>query len=328
MSEAIVPAAQPQALEPAAARATVEMGRDGAIIKVGFDTERGFEALQRVGKAFAASTLVPDSYKGNLANCIIAVEMSSRMGASPLMVMQNLYLVQGRPSWSSQFLIAAFNNCGKFSAIKYRWTGKPGTKDWGCQAWAKERETGELVEGPLVTISMAEAEGWISKKGSKWQTMPQLMLTYRAATFLVRTTAPELTMGLKSAEESFDGSAVEEWEAALPAPEPTKGAEGLRAAAARAKAAASKPAPEPAVAPEQAPAAQAAPAAELAEKVEEVPVQQEMLDLLKVVKTPESLGHWFTRLRQLKLDKLITEEDLVYLRTEGEKVEKAILAKS
>ena len=326
MSEAIVQSNVPQqSLDPVAARATVEMNRDGAIIRVGFDTERGFEALQRVGKAFAASTLVPDSYKGNLANCIIAVEMASRMGASPLMVMQNLYLVQGRPSWSSQFLIAAFNNCGKFSAIKYRWTGKPGTKDWGCQAWAKERETGELVEGPLVTISMAESEGWISKKGSKWQTMPQLMLTYRAATFLVRTTAPELTMGLKSAEESLDGSAVEEWENALPPPEPTKGAEGLRAAAARAsKAVDKKPTAAPPVAPAQAEPAHTT----TREPVEEVPVQQEMLDLLKVITKPEAIGHWFGRLRQLKLDKLITEEDLVYLRTEGEKLEKVILAKS
>jgi hypothetical protein len=221
---------------PPAGSATVEIApRTGEIIKVGFDTLQGFEALQRVGKAFAASSLVPEAYRGvnNLANCVIAVEMASRIGASPLMVMQNLYIVHGRPAWSAQFLISAFNSCGRFAAIRYRFTGEKGKETWGCSAYTKELASGDEIVGPEVTIGIAKAEGWAQKNGSKWQTIPQLMLTYRAATFLIRTTAPELTMGLKSADEMEDigPSAAEEFQSpppALPIPEesstPTAGA--------------------------------------------------------------------------------------------------------
>ena len=37
---------------------------------------------------------------------LIAQNMARRMGADLLMVMQNLYVVHGRPGWSAQFLIA------------------------------------------------------------------------------------------------------------------------------------------------------------------------------------------------------------------------------
>jgi hypothetical protein len=133
---------------------------------------------------------------------LIAQNMASRMGADPLMVMQNLYIVHGKPGWSAQFLIACFNSCGRFSSIKYRFGGEG--DDYGCVAYAKELATGEEVSGVRVTIGMAKAEGWSTKAGSKWKTMPELMLRYRAATFLVRCTAPEIGLGLMTSEELAD----------------------------------------------------------------------------------------------------------------------------
>jgi hypothetical protein len=174
------------------------------VVKMGFDSLQGFELMQRAAKAFAASTLVPQQYQGNLPNCIIALEMASRMGASPLMVAQNLYIVHGRPGWSSQFLIASFNQCGRFSAIRYEWSGDKGKDSWGCKAWAVELSTKDKIEGPTVTMRQAKDEGWYDKKGSKWQTLPELMLMYRAAGFMVRTHAPEIAMGLQTSEEIHD----------------------------------------------------------------------------------------------------------------------------
>ena len=51
---------------------------------------------------------------------------------------------------------------------------------------------------------MAKAEGWLTKTGSKWQTMPELMLKYRAAAFFGRLYAPEVLMGMQTAEEVID----------------------------------------------------------------------------------------------------------------------------
>lgn len=163
-------------------------------------SESAWKLANRQAQALASSTLVPEMYRGNVANCLIALEMANRMGASPLLTMQNLYVVHGNPSWSAKFLIATFNQNGKFSALRYEWNDA----HTECRAYAIEKSTGERLDGPLVSIEMAKAEGWSTKNGSKWKSMPELMLMYRAATFFVRTYAPELSMGLHTVDEVED----------------------------------------------------------------------------------------------------------------------------
>lgn len=180
-------------------------------VSVGFDTLKGFEAMQRMANLFSASSIVPEVYRSkgekdytSRGNCVIALDMALRMGANPLMVMQNLYVVHGRPAWSAQFLIATLNQSGKFSALRYEFQGKEGQDEWGCRAVATELATKERLVGPLITIGLAKKEGWYGKNGSKWQTMPELMLRYRAAAWFVRAYAPEIAMGLQTVEEARD----------------------------------------------------------------------------------------------------------------------------
>jgi len=160
-----------------------------------FASGQAFELAQRMAKALASSDLVPQQYRGNVSNTLLALEIAQRIGASPLMVMQNLNIIHGRPSWSSQFIIAALNSCGRFSPLRFRLEGDT------CTAYAIEKATGEVLEGPPVSLAMAKAEGWSTKSGSKWQTMPELMLRYRAAAFFGRLYAPDVLMGVYSADE-------------------------------------------------------------------------------------------------------------------------------
>ncbi len=166
--------------------------------------EKMFELAQRKAKVYSESSLVPKEYQKNVGNVLIAQNMASRMGADVLMVMQNLYLVHGRPGWSAQFLIGTFNSCGRFSAIRYRFSGKVDTDDWGCTAYCVELGTQEELTGTRVTVGIAKKEGWFAKAGSKWQTIPEQMLRYRAATFLIRTIAPEIGLGLHTVDELED----------------------------------------------------------------------------------------------------------------------------
>lgn len=169
-----------------------------------FGSIQGFESGQRIAKMFASSNLVPDTFKGDVGGCLIALEMAQRMNANVLQVMQSLYIVHGRPTLSSAFLIASFNQTGRFTAIKYEFEGEEGKDDWGCRAVTTDKVTGEEIKSVKVTIKMAKEEGWYGKKGSKWVTMPELMLRYRAATFLIRTTAPEIALGFQTTEEWRD----------------------------------------------------------------------------------------------------------------------------
>lgn len=183
-----------------------EVTRNDAMVAPGFDSLNSFELIQSVAKVFCNSTIAPETFRGekNFGNCVIAVEMAKRMNVSPLLLMQNMYIVHGNPAFSSKFLISTFNMCGRYSSIKYRETGKRGTPTWGCVAYTTEKATGEIVEGPEVTIAMANAEGWSAKSGSKWKTMPEQMLRYRAAAFMIRTVAPELSMGYLTVDEVHD----------------------------------------------------------------------------------------------------------------------------
>lgn len=164
----------------------------------------------RAAKYLAASDLVPEqTYRDKPQNCLIALDISNRLGMSPLIVMQQLYIVKGKPSWSGQFCVAAINGCGKFTPLEYVWTEENGG---GCAARATRIATGQVCQSSYVTMKMATDEGWLQKNGSKWKSMPQQMMMYRAAAFFARTFCPELLLGLQTVEEVRDTYGVDDIE--------------------------------------------------------------------------------------------------------------------
>ena len=185
--------------------ALVALGKPGPGVS-SFSSLDHFEAAQRMGRLLAASSLVPTAYQGpeGVANCVLAMELASRINASVFMVMQNLNVINGKPGWSSTFLIATVNTCGRFTPLGYRFLGKKGTDSWGCEAHAMAIHTGDELVGEAVTVQMAKDEGWYGKKGSKWPNLTGQMLRYRAAAFWTRVYAPELALGMQTSEEIYD----------------------------------------------------------------------------------------------------------------------------
>lgn len=215
-------------------------------IHPGFNSLQSFELLQRVAKLLSSSTLVPAQYRAQreikdfgkvvgyeenpsaIPNCVVALNMAQRLGADVLMVCQNLYIVEGRPAWSAQFVAASINASGRFTPLSFELSEPGQTEDvtynavaWvngkketqtktvrvthrTCYAWALDKATGDKITGPIVSIQMAIDEGWLTKNGSKWQTMPEVMLHYRATSFFGKLHAPDLLMGLQTAEELQD----------------------------------------------------------------------------------------------------------------------------
>ncbi len=161
-----------------------------------YSSIQSFESAQRIAASLADSALVPNAYRGQqgLPNCIVAIEIANRMGMSPFQVMQNLNVIHGRPSWSSQFIIGLIQGCGRFEGFTYKETAD------SCQCFAALKTTGEQVSGPKITLDMAKREGWT--KNTKWSTMPQTMLRYRAASAFGRFHIPDLILGIQSVEEN------------------------------------------------------------------------------------------------------------------------------
>lgn len=173
------------------------------LVKEGvFSSIQNFKEIYDIGKMFASSTLVPQAYQGKPMDCTIAVDMANRMGVSPMMVMQNLYVVKGKPSWSGQACMSLINGSGKFNHIHHVYTGERNTDSRGCYVEAVRIEDGETVKGVEVTMEMAKTEGWTSNK--KWQSMPELMLAYRASAYFARVHIPNALMGVSVEGEAED----------------------------------------------------------------------------------------------------------------------------
>ena len=164
----------------------------------------------RMAKLLAASALVPDAYRNSPENCVVAIDIANRIGLSPMMVMQNLYVVKGKPSWSGSFCAAAINGSGRFSPLEYVFVGEDGKPSWGCYATAVRLSTGKRCNSDIVTMQMANAEGWLSKPGSKWKTMPRQMMMYRAAAFFARAHCSDILLGYRTMEEIQDMHGYEE----------------------------------------------------------------------------------------------------------------------
>ena len=165
-----------------------------------YKNENSFALNQRYAKSLCNSTLVPAHYQGQagLSNCLIALEMANRMNTSPLIVMQNLNIIKGKPAWSSQFIIAMIQT--RFDDFDYEMSGKGDSLSCKCSAVRKKDK--KKVYGSVVSLEMAKAEGWTSNK--KWRTMPDHMLRFRAATFFGRQHVADLLLGVQTEEEVVD----------------------------------------------------------------------------------------------------------------------------
>lgn len=171
----------------------------------------------RMARMLAGSALVPqDTYRNSPENCVVAIDIANRMGISPLMVMQNLYVVKGKPSWSGSFCAAAINGSGRFTPLEFIFVGERDKPSWGCYASAVRVANGVRCYSETITIDMAQKEGWYSKKDkygketSKWQSMPMQMMMYRAAAFFARAHCSDILLGLPTYEEVQDVKGYEE----------------------------------------------------------------------------------------------------------------------
>lgn len=188
---------------PDTSTALCAAGSHGASLSMWSDT-KAMNAAWRTAKMLATCDLLPQAYQGRPENILIALDAAVRLNMSPMLVAQNLYVVQGKPAWSGSFCAAAINGSGKFTPLEYIFVGQEGEPSFGCMARATRLSTGAVCTGDTITLQMAKDEGWLDKKGSKWKTMPRQMMMYRAASFFARAFCPEVLLGFQTAEEVQD----------------------------------------------------------------------------------------------------------------------------
>ena len=164
-----------------------------------------YNQYMKMAECLSKTELLPAQYRGKPADCLIIIDVARQIGASPLFVAQNMYIIKGSPSWSAQYSASVIKT--NFTNVKLELQGE-GLKR-GCRIIATDKN-GNLCEGTRVTIEMAKQEGWFSKTGSKWQTMPDQMLIYRAYSFFARAYCPDKLLGIHDEFENMDISKIEQ----------------------------------------------------------------------------------------------------------------------
>lgn len=158
-----------------------------------------FNHIWRVAKAFSASKMVPTHFQNRPEDCMVALMMAQQLEVNPLLALQNLQVVNGRAGFSASFAIGLANQRGPFAG-PITWTSKGSGDDLEVTAHAIVKLTGEQVS-VSTSIALAKAEGWVNRAGSKYRSMPEQMLRYRAATWLIRLHCPEVLLGLHTDDE-------------------------------------------------------------------------------------------------------------------------------
>lgn len=173
----------------------------GETAALGFLTDpAAFEHTWRVAKAFSLSQMVPPHFQQKPENCMVALMMAQQLEVNPLLALQNLTVIQGRPGFNAQFAIALANRRGPFAGpITWSSSGKGDSLEVSANATIKA--TGEHVS-VTVSMEMAKAEGWT--KNPKYRSIPEQMLRYRSATWLIRLYCPEVLLGFGTSDELED----------------------------------------------------------------------------------------------------------------------------
>jgi len=190
---------------PQAAQPQKIIVQDSSEFSALLDTGK-FEQLWRIATLFSNSQLVPAHFQGKKENCFLGLQMAFRLGVDPMMLLQNTYIVSGRPGMESKMIIALINSSGLFEdPLDYEIEGNDAKdKNYRVRAYATRKGTGKVCTGPWIDWEMVKAEGWDSKSGSKWKSIPSQMFCYRAAAFFGRLYCPERLLGMQTAEELQD----------------------------------------------------------------------------------------------------------------------------
>jgi hypothetical protein len=174
---------------------------------------RNFEQALTFSDYLADSDMVPKDFKGKPGNCLIAMQWGAELGLKPLQAMQNLAIINGRPSLWGDAVIALVRASPLCEFVI--------ESDDGHAATCRVKRRGEPEQARTFSTDDAKTAGLLGKAGP-WTQYPKRMRQMRARAFALRDVFPDVLRGLPVAEELMDApterymGAAEEVKPALP----------------------------------------------------------------------------------------------------------------
>lgn len=201
VSEQVSEQVEPKAVEPKTI--AVKQDQTIAVKQEPATALSNFTDNWRMATQLAKSSLLPEEFKNHPENVVIALSMAQKMNMDPFTICQNLHIIRGKLSWSGAFCKSLIEQSGKYTDLDFVYFGEENTDERGCYLEATRTRDGKRIQGNKVTIKMAKDEKWYTTN-TKWRTMTDQMLGYRAAAFFARLYCGEMLNGIMTSEENVD----------------------------------------------------------------------------------------------------------------------------
>ena len=214
-------------------------------------TPKNLSEAMKYAELIAESGICPQAYRGKPGDVLVAVQMGAEVGLSPLQAIQNIAVIDNRPTIWGDAVLAIVRRSGLLELFEERDPSDALTKKEGfCRV--KRRGAAEVIERRF-TIDDANRAGLIKRSGEKgaWATYPGRMLQMRARSWALRDGFTDVLKGLYFREEAEDYQVVattpEGHEVmmprskSVPAPSPSSPSNGVHETKPEAPAADSKP---------------------------------------------------------------------------------------
>lgn len=156
---------------------------------------RNFEEAWRLAEILADSELVPKDYRGKPGNCLVAIQWGNEVGLSALQSLQNIAVINGRPSMWGDALLALVRSSPLCEFVV--------ESDDGTTATCRVKRRGEPEQSRTFSVEDAKTAGLHGKQGP-WQQYPKRMRQMRARAFALRDVFADVLKGIPMAEELQD----------------------------------------------------------------------------------------------------------------------------
>lgn len=158
-----------------------------------------FKEAMQIATVLANSDMVPKDFKGKVENVFVAVQWGQEIGLPPLQALQNIAVINGRPSIWGDAALAVVMAHPQFSDIAETLVGNGDSMVAKCLIKRKGKSD-TVREFSAVDAKRAGLWG----KGGPWTQYPQRMLQMRARAFALRDAFPDAIKGISIAEEAQD----------------------------------------------------------------------------------------------------------------------------
>lgn len=165
----------------------------------------------------ASSTMVPRDFQGKPGNVLVAIQWGREVGLGPLQALQNIAVINGRPSIWGDAALALVRGHPDCLSVQEGVEGEGEAR----QGWCEVTRRGEAPQRRTFSVGDAKRAGLLNKPGP-WTQYPDRMLQLRARGFAIRDVFPDALRGVMTREEAEDMPPeprhVENLAAAPPAP--------------------------------------------------------------------------------------------------------------